>query len=48
LGDVKYKNLLVTNFRLTIDTGLVILAVHNRRHLWQAEQVRKNPSFPRG
>jgi hypothetical protein len=48
LGDVKYKNSLVTNFRLTIDTGLVILAVHNRRHLWQAEQVRKNPSFPRG
>ena len=47
LGDVKYNNSLVSNLRLTIDTGLVILAVHNRRHLWQAEQVRKNPNFPR-
>ena len=47
LGDVKYNNSLVSDLRITIDTGLVILAVHNRRHLWQAEQVRKNPDFPR-
>ena len=31
---------------LTADTQLLIIAAHNRRHLWQAEKVKKNAGFP--
>jgi DinB superfamily len=47
LGDVRYKNAIVSGVRLSIDTGLALMAVHNRRHLWQAEQVKSNAGFPR-
>jgi hypothetical protein len=33
---------------LTVDTELLIIAAHNRRHLWQAENVKKDDGFPRG
>lgn len=33
--------------RFGIGTGLLILAAHDRRHLWQARQVMKAPGFPR-
>ena len=46
LGDVHYKNAIVPGVRLSIDTGLALMAVHNRRHLWQAEQVKNKPGFP--
>ncbi len=47
LGDVRYKNPIAVGIRLSIDTGLALIAVHNRRHLWQAEQVKGNAGFPR-
>ena len=48
LCDVRFKNPfipLVMNF--TVASGLLIIAAHNRRHLWQMEQVLKQPDFPR-
>jgi hypothetical protein len=32
--------------RVRIATGLRVIVAHNRRHLWQAEQVKKHPEFP--
>ena len=46
LGDLKVKDPLFP-LHLTADTELLIVAAHNRRHLWQAEQVKKNAGFPR-
>src|ERR1019366_6363680 len=34
--------------RLPVDAGLAMMAAHDRRHLWQAEQVTKAPGFPKG
>jgi hypothetical protein len=44
---VRFKNPfipLLMNF--TVASGLLIIAAHNRRHLWQMEQVLKQPDFP--
>ena len=46
LGDLKVKDPLFP-LHLTVDTELLIVAIHNRRHLWQAENVKKNAGFPR-
>ena len=45
LGDLKVKDPLFP-LHLTVDTELLIIAAHNRRHLWQAENVKKTVSFP--
>lgn len=45
LGDLRVKDPLFP-LHLTVDTELLIVAAHNRRHLWQAEQVRSNVGFP--
>lgn len=45
LGDLKVKDPLFP-IHLTADTHLLIIAAHNRRHLWQAENVIKADGFP--
>ena len=45
LGDLKVKDPLFP-LHLTVDTELLTVAIHNRRHLWQAENVKKNAGFP--
>ena len=45
LGDLRVRDPLFP-LHLTADTQLLIIAAHNRRHLWQAEQVRKHAGFP--
>jgi len=45
LGDLKVKDPLFP-LHLTVDTELLIVAAHNRRHLWQAENVKKSAGFP--
>ena len=45
LGDLKLKDPLFP-LHLTADTTLLIVAAHNRRHLWQAANVRKSAGFP--
>jgi hypothetical protein len=32
--------------RVRVSTGLRVIAAHDRRHLWQAEQVRKATGYP--
>ncbi|MGH9372407.1 MAG: DinB family protein [Vicinamibacterales bacterium] len=32
--------------RVKVATGLRLLPAHDRRHLWQAEQVTRRPDFP--
>ena len=46
LGDLKVKDPLFP-IHLTADTELLIIAAHNRRHLWQAENVKKSAGFSR-
>ncbi len=46
LNRARYRNpfLKVVNFRVA--TGLRVINAHDRRHLWQAEQVRQAPGYP--
>jgi hypothetical protein len=46
LNSVRFRNPLIPLVRFTVSTGFLIIAAHARRHLWQAEQVAKEPSFP--
>jgi DinB superfamily len=46
LCGVRFKNPFVRGLSFTVATGLLVIAAHNRRHLYQAEQVVKNPAFP--
>src|SRR3954447_20375825 len=47
LCGVRFKNPFVPLLDFTVATGLLVIAAHNRRHLWQAQQVLKQPKFPR-
>ena len=42
-----FVNPFIKLVRVKVGTGLQIITAHNRRHLWQAEQVVKRPDFPR-
>ena len=42
----RFKNPFVPLIRFSIATGLFVIAAHDRRHLWQAEQVTRAPGFP--
>jgi hypothetical protein len=42
----RFPNPFVSGLNWTIGAGLRIIAAHDRRHLWQAEQVRHRPDFP--
>lgn len=47
LHRVRYRNPAARNLRIfTVAAGLFIMAAHERRHVWQAEQVRQAPGFP--
>jgi hypothetical protein len=45
LGDLKVKDPLFP-VHLTADTHLLVIAIHNRRHLWQAANVTEVEGFP--
>ena len=42
-----YPNPFLPLIRMRVGTGLRIVPAHDRRHLWQAEQVTSAPGFPR-
>ena len=42
-----FKNLFFSLIKVRVGTALRLIAAHDRRHLWQAEQVKKAPDFPR-
>lgn len=40
LNRIRFKNPFLRIFPWTVAAGLLIMAAHDRRHLWQAQQVR--------
>jgi hypothetical protein len=42
-----FKNPFLPIVRVRVGTGLRVMTAHERRHLWQAEQVMKADGFPR-
>jgi DinB superfamily len=46
LNRIRFKNPFFGFLRFTVGSGLLITSAHNRRHLWQAEQVRRAAGFP--
>jgi len=42
-----FKNPFVSALRVRVGTGLRVIPAHDRRHLWQAEQVKGATGFPR-
>lgn len=43
---IRFKNPFIPLLRFTVGTGLEILSKHQRRHLLQAERIRKSLEFP--
>ena len=43
---IRFTNPFIPLIRFTVGTGLEILWKHERRHLQQAERIRKSPEFP--
>lgn len=48
LGEIKMSSPISRRFRMSLGQWFAFLAAHERRHLWQAWQVRKHPDFPGG
>jgi hypothetical protein len=42
----RFPNPFIPLVRFSIATGLFVIPAHDRRHLWQAEQVRQAAGFP--
>ncbi|HEU5021165.1 MAG TPA: DinB family protein [Bryobacteraceae bacterium] len=47
LNAVRFANPFIPMIRFTVGTGLLVLGAHARRHIYQAEEVLKEPDFPR-
>jgi hypothetical protein len=47
LNAVRFRLPPVPLLRITAASGLLLIAAHVRRHLWQAGQVLQDPDFPR-
>ena len=43
---VRFPNPFIKLFRFRVWTGFLVIPTHERRHLWQAEQLRGKPGFP--
>jgi DinB superfamily len=48
VNKVRFKNPFTGLLRFTVGTGLLVVNAHDRRHLWQANQVKKAPGYPGG
>ncbi len=46
VGGVKITSPVTRLLRLRIGAAFAFVAAHERRHLWQARQVREDPAFP--
>ncbi len=47
LNSIRFRHPLFSPLRFTVASGLLVIAAHGRRHLWQAEQVAANADFPK-
>lgn len=43
---VRFRNPFIPLLRFKVWTGFLVIPTHERRHLWQAEQLRKREGFP--
>lgn len=46
LARIKVASPVTKLIKLSLGQSFGLIATHNRRHLWQARQVRENPAFP--
>lgn len=46
LSKIKIQSPAVKFIRLTLGQSFALMAAHERRHLWQARQVKNHPNFP--
>lgn len=46
LARVRHRSPVAPIFRYSLGTSFAALLAHERRHLWQARQVRNHPGFP--
>lgn len=46
LNRATFQNPFIRFVRVRVATGLAVVAAHDRRHLWQAEQARRASGFP--
>ena len=46
LNETRFVNPLFSLIRFSVGTGFQVIAAHERRHLWQAQQVRGRAGFP--
>ncbi|HKT47847.1 MAG TPA: DinB family protein [Candidatus Acidoferrales bacterium] len=48
LNRIRFRNPFIPLLRFTVGAGLLIINAHDRRHLWQMEQIKKMPGYPSG
>ncbi len=46
LNGTRFANPFISLIRFSVGTGFQVIAAHERRHLWQAQQVRGRAGFP--
>lgn len=46
LNRVRFNSPFARFLRFSVGTGLLVINAHDRRHLWQAEQVKKAEGYP--
>lgn len=46
MSSIRFENPAVKLLKLSLTEGFLVMLAHDRRHLWQAENVRKHPVFP--
>ena len=46
IGRIRMSSPITRRFRMSLGQWFAFLAAHERRHLWQAWQVRRHPEFP--
>lgn len=47
MSSIRIKSPILQILKLSITESLLVLLSHDRRHLWQAENVRTNAAFPK-
>ena len=45
LNATRFVNPFIPLLRFSVGTGFLVIDAHDRRHVWQAQQVRANPRF---
>jgi DinB superfamily len=46
VNSIRFRNPFIPVLRFTVGTGLEIISGHERRHLFQAERVKRSSGFP--